>query len=177
MSANWYHSKNGAPVGPVAFEHLQQLARAGQLYGTDMVWNEGMPDWVTAETVPGLMPQAGTVQPSPQYTVDSYSQPQQVPFAQAVGYASPNMTGEQRSAGFAIASLVLGILSLLGVCIFYIAPFLAIMALIFGFVAKGRARRGVAEAGAMATAGIVCAFISLGIDLVIIISVVMFAVR
>src|SRR4051794_28979362 len=111
MSANWYHSKNGAPVGPVAFEHLQQLARAGQLYGTDMVWNEGMPDWVTAQTVSGLVPQAGTVQPAPVYTIDAYAQPQQqVPYAQAVGYASPNMMGDPRSAAFAITSLVLGIL-------------------------------------------------------------------
>ena len=169
MCANWYHGKHGAPSGPVAFEYLQQLARAGQLQPNDMVWNEGMPDWVAAETVPGLLPAPANP------AIQAYAQTT-IPFAQPVAYASPNMMmGEPKPAGFAVASLVLGILSVIGVCVFYVAPVLAILALIFGFVGKGRVRRQLASGAGMATAGIVCAFVSLGIDLAVIVIIAIIA--
>src|SRR5947208_1580876 len=121
MSVNWYHSKNGAPVGPIPFEQLQQLARNGQLQPSELVWSEAMPNWVAAETVPGLIvppeytpptyatPTQQAAAPAFAQPTHAFSQPPHA-FAQPVGYASPNMTGQPPPAGFAVASMVLGIL-------------------------------------------------------------------
>lgn len=52
--ADWYYLKSGEQKGPVPKEFIQELARSGQLQRTDLVWTEGMKDWLPAETVPDL---------------------------------------------------------------------------------------------------------------------------
>ena len=64
--------------------------------------------------------------------------------------------------GLGVASMVLGILSLALFCFWYIAIPCAIISLILGFVGKSAASKAGAKNG-MATAGIVCSFISIGI--------------
>jgi uncharacterized membrane protein len=45
---DWYYAKNGQQVGPVAIDHLRELARNGQVGATDLVWNPSMKDWTPA---------------------------------------------------------------------------------------------------------------------------------
>jgi hypothetical protein len=60
MSAStWHYMKDGQQHGPVAFHILQEFARSGHLQNEDFVWSEGMPQWVPARGVPGLMTQGG----------------------------------------------------------------------------------------------------------------------
>ncbi len=90
-----------------------------------------------------------SAQPQPQAGQPVYTQP----VMQQPVYAQPNQPGH----GFAVASLVLGIVS------FFCCGFITgILAIIFGAVAKSKGNRS-----GMATAGIVCGIV--GVALLIII--------
>jgi hypothetical protein len=64
--------------------------------------------------------------------------------------------------GMAVASLVLGIVSIVLFCIWYIGLPSAILAIVFGVVGRGRAKIG-AGGGGMATAGLILGCVSIGI--------------
>lgn len=55
MSEKWYYSRGDSTVGPVSAPELKRLASVGQLGPTDLVWKEGMRDWVAADQVKGLI--------------------------------------------------------------------------------------------------------------------------
>jgi len=55
QEAVWYYSVNGVQAGPVTFEQLQAQASPGHLSSDDLVWKEGMKEWVSGATVPGLL--------------------------------------------------------------------------------------------------------------------------
>jgi hypothetical protein len=50
----WYYSDRAQQKGPVPFDELRERAQAGYLRPSDMVWQEGTPDWVRASMVDGL---------------------------------------------------------------------------------------------------------------------------
>jgi hypothetical protein len=52
----WFLSRGGQTVGPYPFQQLQQWAAARQLAPEDVVWQDGMPSWVPAGSLPGLFP-------------------------------------------------------------------------------------------------------------------------
>ena len=54
MSQEWYYSIGGDRVGPVAAQELKKLVEAGTLKAADLVWKDGMADWVEARTIKGL---------------------------------------------------------------------------------------------------------------------------
>ena len=56
MTQQWFYSKHGQQQGPVSSEQLKQLAASGQLQPTDLVWKDGMGQWVEARKVKGLFP-------------------------------------------------------------------------------------------------------------------------
>jgi RsiW-degrading membrane proteinase PrsW (M82 family) len=56
MNGQWYYVSNGAPAGPVETDVLKQLIAGGNIYATTYVWQDGMPAWVPASDVPGLVP-------------------------------------------------------------------------------------------------------------------------
>jgi hypothetical protein len=74
-----------------------------------------------------------------------------------------------KPSGLAVASMVLGIISLVLLCIPYISIPCAIVGLVLGLVGNGKAGRGEAGGGGMAKAGIVCTIIALAADALIII--------
>ena len=72
----------------------------------------------------------------------------------------------QQTDGFAITALVLGILGLLLTC--YLGVILAIPAVIFGHLSMGKIKRNPALGGkGMATAGVVCGYVSIGITIIL----------
>lgn len=73
----------------------------------------------------------------------------------------------QKTPGMAIASLVLGIVSLVSCCIYYVSGPCAILAIIFGIVTirKGPAGKG------MSIAGIICG----GVALLLVVAMLLFA--
>ncbi len=51
MTAEWYYSVDGRILGPVASDTLRQRAESGEINATDLVWREGMPDWIPASAI------------------------------------------------------------------------------------------------------------------------------
>ncbi|MFJ4951785.1 DUF4190 domain-containing protein [Streptomyces sp. NPDC088760] len=87
-----------------------------------------------------------------------YPGPQQTPYAPypaGTGYAWPGMQPPP-SNGMGTASLVLGIISAVGFIMWPVALVLGILALIFGGIGRGKARRGEATNPGVALAGIIC---------------------
>ncbi len=56
MDGQWFYVLNGATAGPVDAAILARLAAEGVVQPVTYVWQEGMPSWVLARDVPGLLP-------------------------------------------------------------------------------------------------------------------------
>ena len=56
MADQWYYSQNDQRHGPVSTEQLKQLANSGQLKSCDLIWKQGMKNWVEAGKATGLIP-------------------------------------------------------------------------------------------------------------------------
>lgn len=54
MADDWYYTQRNERHGPVSPAKLKSLAAEGWLTPTDLVWKEGMPNWVPAGKVRGL---------------------------------------------------------------------------------------------------------------------------
>jgi TM2 domain-containing membrane protein YozV len=54
VSQEWYYSVDGDRQGPIGGAELKKLAEAGTLKPTDLVWKDGMADWVQARSIKGL---------------------------------------------------------------------------------------------------------------------------
>jgi hypothetical protein len=90
-----------------------------------------------------------------------YGAPPPPPYGAPAPYGAPLPYGTPSPRvrnGFGVASLVLGIASLL--CLFlFVVP--AVMAVVFGFLGRARAKRGEATNGGLALAGIITGGIGL----------------
>jgi hypothetical protein len=58
MADEWYYTQQGQQKGPVPTAQLKQLASSGRLMPTDLVWKQGMANWVPASNTRGLFPPA-----------------------------------------------------------------------------------------------------------------------
>lgn len=56
MASEWHYSREGKRYGPVPLSELKKLAEAGELAPSDFVWKEGLPEWVEASSIKGLLP-------------------------------------------------------------------------------------------------------------------------
>ena len=130
----WFYAKHGKQEGPIELATLRAKYRSGEIAATDLVWKEGMPEWVAANTVPELTAeeQGGASSEAPS-TTGGESQ-QQVTGGQvlsqpasgaAVGMVPP-------TPGLAIASLVCGILSVVFACCYGLCLLPGIAAVICG---------------------------------------------
>lgn len=54
MGDHWHYIRGGNQAGPVSAAELKQLASTGQISPTDLVWKDGLSDWVPAAKVKGL---------------------------------------------------------------------------------------------------------------------------
>jgi hypothetical protein len=67
----WYIWQEDNPVGPLSRAELLRRVKSGVLNRTDLVWQEGFPDWVQAGTIKGLFktppprPKAGVATVAP----------------------------------------------------------------------------------------------------------------
>ena len=65
MANEWYYSHDGERHGPVPVEQIKEMAAAGRLRPTDLVWQTGMVEWTEAGKVPGLLPPLNSPPPIP----------------------------------------------------------------------------------------------------------------
>ena len=47
----WYHLKDDRQAGPMTASAMRERAARGELQPADLVWKDGMPDWVAASGV------------------------------------------------------------------------------------------------------------------------------
>jgi hypothetical protein len=60
----WYYTKVGIKQGPVPESELLQKIRRGEIDGGNLVWKEGMPDWLPLSRVPELLGQSQSNMPA-----------------------------------------------------------------------------------------------------------------
>src|SRR5262245_54926646 len=56
MADEWYFTVQGQRQGPVSTAQLREYAASGHLQPSDLVWKDGMPNWVPAGDARGLFP-------------------------------------------------------------------------------------------------------------------------
>jgi len=61
----WYYARGNKQQGPVSSAQLKQLAQRGDLSPEDLVWREGMGEWIAAAKVKGLFEGEVAVPPRP----------------------------------------------------------------------------------------------------------------
>lgn len=98
----------------------------------------------------------GTPAPPPP---PAYGAPQ---WGQPAPYGAPVPAGPRRN-GFGIAALVLGVVSICGFTL--VVP--PVLAIVFGFLGRGRAKRGEATNKGMATAGAVLGVVTLTLSVLV----------
>lgn len=82
----WYYSKNGTQLGPVEQAELIAKMTSGEVAPGDLVWKEGMVDWLPSGQIAELramMPQS----PPPQYGAapSPYAPPMAAPYGAPYG--------------------------------------------------------------------------------------------
>jgi hypothetical protein len=150
--AQYYISENGVRRGP--FE-LNQIAGEG-LRPDSLVWCEGMTSWQRAESIGELAQIAyANAQQFQQYQNAAYD-----PYAPTQYYTAPYV--QRGPSGISIASMVLGIVSVVIFCIWFLSIPCALLAIILGFVSvKDPPARG------FAITGIICGFVSIAILVIV----------
>lgn len=181
---NWYYAKNGKQEGPVPKQELRDLITRGEVSPGDLVWKEGMDLWTPAGEIADLAPQpeelpsSNTIGAGPGVT--SAPPPPPAPPAGEVASQTeqpqpgmPHLIPPPPTSGFAIASMVCGIISL-PLC--WVWALAGIPAVIFGHMAIKSIKKSETpiEGRGMAIAGLVTGYLAILFQ-VIFIGIIVFA--
>jgi Domain of unknown function (DUF4190)/GYF domain 2 len=164
-----YHiSHQGSQQGPHSIEEINELISRGELSTADLAWQEGMSDWVPLTSVPGVIAPPPLPAASPPPVQPSRGPQPYAPPRSAI--TQPRHTGPPSNSGMAIASMVLGILSIVLFFTHIFALIMGLLAVIFGHVSRGHIRRaqGRLAGGGMALAGLITGYIGLLIVIIVI---------
>jgi hypothetical protein len=153
----YYIGIAGAQQGP--FELVDLPAKG--LRADSLVWTDGMTDWKRADAVSEVAALLAPKTPIPPEPVGPPPGP--VPQLQPIHTSNLQYQTPVRSQqnGMAVASLVLGILALPLMCARGFGLVCSILAIVFGFIARARARRENVGGEGMALAGIILGFLPL----------------
>lgn len=86
----WYYSKNGVQLGPVPQEEIRAKLASGEILPTDLVWREGMKDWLVAAAVSELAPPLAGPPVLSGAPVSPYAPPVSLPSSPPAGVEIPN---------------------------------------------------------------------------------------
>ncbi|MDB4816971.1 GYF domain-containing protein [bacterium] len=151
--SEWYYGQGGQQAGPIDEATMRSRIAAGQVGPADLVWREGMAEWLPLAQVAELA-SASAADASP------YATPGTNPLAAQQQYYAPAAP----TSGLAIASMVCGILSII-LC--YVNAIVGIPAVICGHMAMKRikASQGQIAGKGMAIAGLICGYLGSVISL------------
>ncbi|HEY8749678.1 MAG TPA: RDD family protein [Tepidisphaeraceae bacterium] len=65
MADDWYYAQRGKQLGPVSLDDLKAMLQDRRVAFSDLVWREGMPNWIEARATPELAPPAPVLPPAP----------------------------------------------------------------------------------------------------------------
>lgn len=123
MADEWHYSVQGNRSGPVGAAELKRLADSGRLSPADLVWKEGLQNWVPASNVKGLFPNRPAGPPPlpgggvPAPTADDLKPKVEAAAratADAAKAAIKTLAASKPIAGFHIQRAVLGASAILG---------------------------------------------------------------
>jgi hypothetical protein len=170
----WYYSKNGTQLGPVAQGELITKLASGEVSPSDLVWKDGMGDWIPASQVAELRSVGAAPSVPPLAAAEQVSTAPDSPYVSPVSNPVPQPYSPVPVAvpgsGKATASMVLGIVSVVtGLCGCYglvIAVTCGILAIIFGGQVKKEAVLNPALAPELGKvkAGVIMGWIGMGIS-------------
>jgi hypothetical protein len=153
----YYFADGDQQRGPYTLEALRTVGLKPDV----LVWHDGLPEWKPASAMPELASLFES-SPTPTMPTPAASPATPVPLAAAVPYQSPAAT-HSRQNGMAVASLVLGIVGLATLLCYLIGVIPAILAIIFGVIARRDIKRDGGQGYGMATAGLICGSITVGL--------------
>lgn len=158
--SEWYYGKEGQQNGPLDESAMKARVAGGEIGQSDLVWKEGMAEWLplsqVAELSAGAAPSSTAAAPPEE---SPYVSPASNPMAAAPQGGTPVALP---TSGLAIASLVLGILAILSSCV-YVGVLFGIPAVICGHMAIKKLNAPErADAGkGMALAGLICGYLGI----------------
>ncbi|GJQ29808.1 MAG: hypothetical protein HBSAPP03_16920 [Phycisphaerae bacterium] len=180
MSQYFISADGQTQEGPLSIEQVRErLARTPNAAGM-LAWREGLPAWAPVGQVPelaGLLPSpmltpvappipapAVTSQPNPQAVTQAVPQPMRTfaPPQVAGPISTPARAGQ--ADGLAIASLILGCVSILASCMHVLSLPISITGLVLGLISKTRV--------GVRTAGIITSICGMGIAVIWLIVVI-----
>jgi len=174
----WYYSKNGTQLGPIGTEDIQSKLASGEIAQSDLVWKDGMADWLPAGQIAELrvvLQATSPVAPAPSSPVvenSPYTPPVTAAPVSPVPYGGLPVSA---NCGKATAAMVLGICGIVfAICCSFVGVILGILAVIFGNLAKteiaqnpylaahlGKAKSGVLMGWIAIALGVVMVVVSL----------------
>ncbi len=165
----WYYSKNGNQLGPISTEELQSKVVSGEIAKADLVWKDGLADWLPAGQVPELRPVASSAPDGGASPTPSPYQPPATAQTRPQSPAGGAWTGAPPSQGLAVASMVCGIIAVLTCCLWCLSGPLAIAAVVMGHIALSKAKAEPARYGGkgMAKAGLITGYLALLLTLIV----------
>lgn len=89
MADEWFYARDGQKHGPLSPPDLKRLSTSGQLLPTDLIWKQGMAQWVPAGSVKQLFAGASPETPSgvlAEPGIPFPGPPKNTPSAPAVGF-------------------------------------------------------------------------------------------
>jgi|AntRauTorcE11897_2_1112592.scaffolds.fasta_scaffold99110_1 hypothetical protein len=136
--SGWYYSKNGEQKGPISREELSAMKSSGEVITTDLVWKEGMSDWLPL----GQVDEFGGGGPP----LTSTASVENTPLVQPQSYSVQSGQQVQNIPSYLIPSIIA---TLLGGFLCALVPLpLGIVAIVFASKVEGLQLRG-DYAGAM----------------------------
>ncbi len=166
----YYYAEGNKQLGPV-----DPAALRGRIMPETLVWREGMPDWVPAIEVDELRGFFSTDDSGEAPPVTQTLAPFTAPVA--TGPAMMQYSTPARSTtppGLAITSMVMGIVCVPLLCAWPLSLTCAVLAIVFGFIARSQCARENRTGGGMALAGIILGFVP--VTVVLIFAICMIAV-
>ena len=133
MAGDWHYSVSGQRHGPISSSELKRLADNGQLSPTDLIWKEGLTNWMPASSVKGLFTATAAPPPLPPAgqlpTVQEDLKPKVEAAARATADAAKaamkSVAGLKPVAGFHIQKAALGIAAMVG-CLCTFLPWVTV---------------------------------------------------
>ena len=170
--AMWFFEKNGAQEAPVEAEEIRLRMNSGELSISTLIWREGMEAWTPLGKVAEFSPSSPALHGASLPSASGPSTPGQ-PVSGALAM-SPMVS--MPSSGMALASMILGIVSILMMFSCAIGVVFGIPGAICGHLGRKQIRESaVPMSGAgMAMAGLVMSYLVIALTVVGVIGLVAF---
>jgi hypothetical protein len=79
MASQWLYRRGDVENGPYTSKELHALAASGELQREDLLWKEGMAEWVPAGLIPELYPEFASTAPSVSHSQAFGTPPKETP--------------------------------------------------------------------------------------------------